>query len=239
MGFTVQVFPSLINWRFIIAKKILRSKWERGFMWDFDSYIDYSEDFNREPILRYGSLFIDAGAHVGMWTLPASKYYTQIIAIEPTPKIARKLRKNLSLNKIENVTVVEMALSDKVGNAKFYRWPDGAMGNALQADPVNYTEDYGKGVEDGIVQTLTIDSLELDSLDCVKLDVEGEEYNAILGGIKTIRKHHPRLVIEIHRTENESAIRKLLPEYQWNRRTRHMEPPGKAEFDQIHLLGIY
>lgn len=245
MDSTVQVYLTLINWRFIIAKNILRSKWERGFMWDFDSFIDYSEDFNREPILRYGSIFIDAGAHIGMWTIPASRFYSQVFAIEPTPKIARKLRKNLSLNKIGNVTVIEKALSNHVGTAKFYRWPDGAMGNALQSEPVNYTEDYGSGVEDGIVKTTTIDAICNSSNNVliyppsvIKLDVEGEEYRAIQGSLRTIHACHPTLLVEIHREENESMIRKLLPEYQWNRRIRHMEPPGKTEFDQIHLLGV-
>jgi FkbM family methyltransferase len=228
----------MINWRFIAAKKILRSKWERGFMWDFDSFIDYSEDFNREVILRYGSTFIDAGAHVGMWTVPASKYYTRIIAIEPTPKIAKRLKKNLALNKIENVTVIQKALSDHDGFARFYRWPDGAMGNALQKEPVNYTSDYGQGIEDGTIETITIDSLGA-MPSCIKLDIEGEELKAIRGGLKTIQFHHPTLVIEIHRTENESAIRKLLPEYEWNRRIRHMEIAGKEQFDQVHLLGTY
>jgi FkbM family methyltransferase len=150
------------------------------------------------------------------------------------------LRKNIRLNRIGNVIVVPKALSDTIGTTPFYRWPGeyGHVGNSLLKEPVNYTGDYGEAVEDGKIETVTIDSLNL-APSCIKLDVEGVEDLVVKGGLKTIRRYHPRLVIEIHRTENEALIREMLSEYKWTRRLRHKElrDPNKSDFDQVHLLG--
>lgn len=198
--------------------------------------MDYSEDFSRDVILNTGDLFIDAGAHTGMWTVQASRFYKRVIAIEPTNSIVKKLNRNIRMNRLENVTVIPKALADSVGAMPFYRWPDGPMGNSLVQNPVSYSNDYGQGKLDGMIETVSIDSLEVDPT-VVKLDVEGFEDKAIKGGIVTIRRTYPTLLVEIHRKENEEAIMRMLPDYSWERRLRHFSRRGKSEFDQVHLLG--
>ena len=90
---------------------------------------------------------------------------------------------------------------------------------------------------------MPVETIDIDSLiykyppSVIMLDVEGVEDRAIMGGLNTIWKYKPTLIIEIHRPENEDMIRKVLPDYSWERRTRHFAEPGKTEFDQIHLLG--
>jgi len=212
------------------------TRWERGYRWTLNSYMDYTEDFSRNIILSPGDTFIDAGANTGMWTIQASRHYRRVIAIEPTRSTLKILRKNLRINHIRNVTVIPKALSDRVGVTRFYRWPGGHMGNTLLKTPVNYSDDYGEAVETGSIETVSIDSLGA-MPDVIKLDVEGAETEAIRGGMQTISKFHPTLVIEIHRKENEQLIEKMLPEYSWERRTRHFSVPGKSEFDQAHIVG--
>lgn len=228
----------MIDWRYILMKKVIRAKWEGGFMWDWHTHIDHTEDFNRDIILSKGELFIDAGAHTGMWTIPASRYYDRVIAIEPTPQTVKILQRNLKLNRIKNVDVISKALDDTPGWKRFYLWPQGSMGNSLLNTPVDYTSDYGLGLQDGVMETVTIDDLRVEPTR-IKCDVEGVEDRAVSGGLNTIEKYHPDLIIEIHRRENERSIIDLLPGYAWEKNTRHMKPGGKTEFDQVHLLGIW
>ena len=46
------------------------------------------------------------------------------------------------------------------------------------------------------VKIIAIDGLALDRLDFIKLDVEGYECAALLGGIKTIQKNRPYIWVE-------------------------------------------
>lgn len=237
---------NLIDWRWIASKRIINRKFENGFFVTFDTIFDHTEDFAKSLILSPGELFIDAGAHCGMWSLQASKYYKKIIAIEPTPKTAKALRTNLRLNRIDNVEVVEAALTDSPGFQQFYRWDAGSMGNSLFREPVTYTGDYGQSHDHFTVRTVSIDSLFEASLmfsggsfrpTMIKLDVEGAEYDAIFGGLTTIDKFHPKLFIEIHHPENEQKIIDSLPRYTWKKQHRLMQPEGKTEFYQTQMLG--
>ncbi len=228
----------MIDWRWIISKRIINRKWENGFCVTWDTIFDHTEDFARKLILSKGDLFIDAGAHCGFWSLQASKYYRKIIAIEPTRKTAKSLRTNLRTNRADNVEVVEAALSGSEGYATFYEWPDGAMGNSLYPAPVTYTLDYGFSDKASTVRTVSIDSLGVKPT-VIKLDIEGAEYDAIRGGRVTIAKYHPKLFIEIHHPDNEERIIEALPGYYWEKQYRLMQPEGRKEFYQTQMIGVW
>ena len=228
----------LIDWRWIVSKHIINRKWENGFFVTWDTIFDHTEDFARETILAKGDLFIDAGAHCGMWTLQASKYYNAIIAIEPTKKTAKSLRANLDGNRIRNVKVIEAAVSDENGHRAFWNWPGGPMGNSLYYEPVTYTSDYGVSGEPSLIRTMTIDSLNVNPT-MIKLDVEGAEYDAVVGAFHTIKRCHPKLFVEIHHPENEQKIIDRLPGYDWLKNQRRMQPEGKTAFYQTHIIGEY
>jgi FkbM family methyltransferase len=77
-----------------------------------------------------------------------------------------------------------------------------ALGTAL-VPPVDYsrTQDLGmvQLATSGAgtpVDIVTLDSLALERLDFVKLDVEGSELDAIAGGLNTIQQHRPWIWIE-------------------------------------------
>jgi len=53
----------------------------------------------------------------------------------------------------------------------------------------------------------------LKKVDLIKMDIEGEEYNALKGAIKTIRKFKPKIIIEIHSKELRKKILNFLKKY--------------------------
>jgi FkbM family methyltransferase len=43
-----------------------------------------------------------------------------------------------------------------------------------------------------------VEKLRLKRVDLIKIDIEGEEYNALKGATKTIKRFKPKIIIEIH-----------------------------------------
>jgi hypothetical protein len=58
--------------------------------------------------------------------------------------------------------------------------------------------------------------LRLRKVDLIKMDIEGEEYNALKGAIKTIRKFKPKIIIEIHSKNLREKILEFLKNYGYN-----------------------
>jgi len=65
-----------------------------------------------------GELFIDIGASVGYYTLLLASNFDEVIAIEPEPKSANKLRQNTE--HLKNVRVIEEAVSNEDGETTLY-----------------------------------------------------------------------------------------------------------------------
>jgi FkbM family methyltransferase len=66
-------------------------------------------------LLGPGDLFIDVGANVGVYSLWAADLGARVIAVEPDPLAASRLRENVGLNPGIDVTVVEAAATELDG----------------------------------------------------------------------------------------------------------------------------
>lgn len=59
------------------------------------------------------------------------------------------------------------------------------------------------------VEMITVDSLNLNQIDFIKIDVEGMELDVLKGGIETIKKFKPVLLVE-HAKGNKREIKKFI-----------------------------
>ena len=58
-----------------------------------------------------------------------------------------------------------------------------------------------------------VEELHLDRVDYVKMDIEGAEQRALIGGRATLRKFHPRLALSAyHRPDDPARIPELVRE---------------------------
>ena len=143
--------------------------------------------------LSEGAVIIDGGANAGFFTIPVAnrvrdrKY--KIISFEPQLVLYRALSGSLARNDINFCDLRYAGLGETPGTAVV---PD-----------LDYSidRDYGmvqlsKSGQGTTVKIETIDSLNLDRLDFVKLDVEGYECAAIAGGLATIQKYRPYIWVE-------------------------------------------
>lgn len=153
-------------------------------------YQDDVRDAAYEHVTDF-DLAIDVGANVGLWALPLSKKFKNVIAFEPVNQVFECLEKNTKDLNIE---------------LRNY-----ALGNATSTLDIIYNEENtGSSFVDknslgtGSIQVNRLDNLQLPKFGLIKLDCEGYEYEILLGGIYTILKYKPILIIEQH-AKNKKA----------------------------------
>lgn len=174
--------------------------------------------------VRPGSVFWDVGANVGFYSLLASKLvgWGKVFAFEPVPRNLAYLREHLALNRVANVQVLGIAVSDKNGCANFETEESGFMGHLS-----------GEG---GIaVPTATLDSLVDDSAvlppDYVKMDIEGAELMALRGANQTFHRFRPVLFLATHGREVEAECRRLLE--LWGYDCRNIAAESTSDLGEI------
>jgi FkbM family methyltransferase len=156
-------------------------------------------------LLRPGGTVVDAGANIGLWTVPlallAAQQDSRVLVVEPVPANARRLHENLSLNGVLHVTdVVEVALSDAAGRVTMSLREDFADGAATGNASV--AVDDG---QDGVFTAVQVQATTLDNVlaarggpvvDVVKADLEGHEDRFLAGAQATFTRHRPVAFVE-------------------------------------------
>jgi FkbM family methyltransferase len=166
-------------------------------------YFEYDKQRLISSMVRPGGVFYDIGANVGFYTLLASKLIGsgQVVAFEPAPRNLFYLKRHLELNRVGNVEAMELAVSDKDGTANFEVEETGFMGHLSG----------GEGIT---VSTASLDSLieqgKLPAPNCIKMDIEGAEFQALRGARRTFERHHPILFLATHGREVHANCVQLL-----------------------------
>jgi FkbM family methyltransferase len=137
--------------------------------------------------LQPGFKVFDVGANIGLYTVLSSATVGSIghvWSFEPFPKASSYIRQNVTLNGFTNVTIVEKAVSDVVGHGEMYVFPEGAdVYNSLGARTPADEHIYSTGTLP--VEVITLDAFAenagLESVDLIKIDVEGAEERVVTG----------------------------------------------------------
>jgi FkbM family methyltransferase len=153
--------------------------------------------------VRPGTVFWDVGANVGLYSLLASKLVGsgRVFAFEPVPRNLSYLRQHLALNRVANVEVLALAVSDKNGSANFQVEQTCSMGH--------FSAEGGLAVSMATLDSLVAEGKVLPP-DCIKMDIEGAELLALRGAARTFRQFHPALFLATHGRELETQCRSLL-----------------------------
>lgn len=131
-----------------------------------------------EGLLKPGDVVVDAGAHIGLITLPAARFVGergQVIAVEPIPKLAGLLRQSMLLNDLDKSVVVhECAAGETAGRASFN------VGSVLGHSSFLPLDEPSERID---VDVQPLDELAPAGapIKLVKLDVEGSELPAWRG----------------------------------------------------------
>ncbi len=168
--------------------------------------------FAREvyPLSGLESVIVDAGANVGFFTLFAARNCPQarVLAIEPSPETFGRLVENVEKNNFaDRVRCLPICLAESEGvrQMKVVR----SRSQLQRLLPLSSTDPGAIPV-----QAMTLGALlsEIPSVDLLKMDIEGGEYEVLLGaGMETLRKIR-RLILEYH--PDEGAPTELLTHLQ-------------------------
>jgi FkbM family methyltransferase len=143
------------------------------------------------------SIVLEGGCHIGSHTLKLAMLSKHVYGFEPMPKSYELLEKNIKINNLYNVTLYKKGLADTTSTVTFEWIPNDNPGGAgLSHNPMGKPEWIEPTEDTRDVELTTIDLLNLDKLDFIKLDVEGYEELVIKGGIQTIKKFKPIIALE-------------------------------------------
>lgn len=172
-----------------------------------DGMYKVQDDPGFEP--REGATVIDVGAQQGVFAVLAAAGVGprgRLIAVEPEPVNFSRLEANLARNGLRQAAAVNLALSDARGKATLRRDAVNTGGHTLLDGPGD-----GGMVEvdvdtlDGLVERLGIPALDL-----LKVDVEGSALAVLRGGLKTLARSRPRIVMELDQPDDVGAVERLL-----------------------------
>ncbi len=161
---------------------------------------------------------LEIGANIGFYTILGARaaLNSSYISVEPHPTSVEILRKNLSLNKLTNVEVINFAV---VGNklsdtAKlsipiddFDVAPTGAY---LKNEAEGFKRLSLKRIEVKLIEASKI----IKDVDLIKLDVEGNEWNILSKLSEFVETNKPTIFIEI--LTETPKLRRLL--FDWHKK---------------------
>ena len=142
----------------------------------------------KDLLIEEGDVVFELGSHHGCtatvlanWVGPEGK----VIAFEPSPINAAIFKKNIELNKLNNVELKQQAAGERTGHGKF---------KGISILPENTKRSFHE------IEMVCVDDLIELNPTLLKLDVQGYEVKALKGAQKILQTC-PKLAIEIHCNE--------------------------------------
>jgi FkbM family methyltransferase len=152
-------------------------------------------------LLPDGGVFVDVGAHAGIFTMLASRWVGargRVISFEPSARERARLLEHVDRNSLTNVTVHPEAVADREGTASLKVAADGFGGLNTIGSAFAYDVPAREQVD---VPVTTLDralaSDGIQQVHAIKLDAEGAEYAALVGARGVLSKFRPALVLEL------------------------------------------
>jgi FkbM family methyltransferase len=199
--------------RYLLGKKFMKVMEGplKGYQWTTASSYEYLlgnyEDTKTiatlSSWLKPGSVYYDLGANVGYYALLANRFITtgKIYAFEPMPLNRQVFEQHLQLNKEKithnNIVLLPFAISDKEKEVIF-------SNNKEQRDGNTYID--GSSIFKSSCETITVKCFSIDELlqqdfappSVIKIDVEGAEYDVLIGAMNTLKQHKPNILLATH-----------------------------------------
>jgi len=167
--------------------------------------LPHEEDVSRVISKKHGDIFVDVGANVGFYSLLLHRNFGKVIAVEPHPTNMRVLMKNIRCMHAENITCVQMAVSERDGDTvRFYPGSHDGAHSLLRGSSIT-EQQYLQ------VKTVTLSGLlrDIRKVDLIKVDVEGAEWKVLEGSMSVIDRIES-WVIELHDPESKKDLEQFM-----------------------------
>lgn len=205
----MKLSPLINGIRYNITNKddYIQSVLLRGKQWNSD-IIDIIKQYISSKKLSH---FLNIGCHIGTVSLPISLYINKVTSVEAYPETYKYLQENIALNNITNVSTYNLALGNSSDTIYFM-----GMDNICELENINRVKNNTGGMhiftkkdidekrrssntsDKKITNKIDkLDNLNIDNFDIMLVDIEGSEYNFLLGATEKIKKNKPIIIIEI------------------------------------------
>ena len=154
---------------------------------------------------KYNGSFIDCGCNFGAYSIPIAKEFEDqnVYAFDASKKAIHKLKQNIDLNKITNITYFNIGIGDKNTEAYFNE----EISDLKNDGSFRFTQD--KNNEKTKIYKLDYvfenDKISIKENIVIKLDLEGFDFLALKGLTKTLNKSKVIIFIEISKMLLENS----------------------------------
>jgi FkbM family methyltransferase len=149
------------------------------------------EEYEMLPVFTNQTLdtIVDAGAHVGLYTLKVARKAGQVIALEPHPLNYKLLRENIRRN----------SLTNKVHTMRAALWRERIPVTLFEGATSAAHSIFGSSGKAFSCPSVTLHDIlhEWGYVDLMKMDIEGAEHDVLIGASDDLRRIG-RLVAELH-----------------------------------------
>ncbi len=151
-------------------------------------------------MVKNNNVVWDVGANLGFFTFTSSLLVGEngmVVAFEPDTWLVRALRESVKKQRYStNITIVPTAVAKENALRTF--------AIAKRARASNHLVEYGHSQAGGMRDSETVPCISLDwalnfysAPNVLKIDVEGAEYEVLLGASELIKKYRPSIIIEV------------------------------------------
>jgi FkbM family methyltransferase len=176
---------------------------------DFTTMTMREDDIIEQFHPRQGDIVVDVGAHIGKYTIIASKRVGangKVIAIEAHPGNYEMLNRNIKLNGLTNVIPLNYAVYSKETKIKLFlpaEKSNHTVYNTLIPTRAKDGENFVEVNANTLDNLLQKNGIIQEQVNWIKIDVEGAEFEVLKGATSVLSKSKDIcLLIEIHNIED-------------------------------------
>jgi FkbM family methyltransferase len=166
-----------VNGFWVPSNDIHLEDWKAGKPFTQNKCLRHFQDHCKKHNKKFNHI-LDIGAWVGTWSMAMNEYCGRVVAFEPESVHYECLVKNVG----EDIETHQLAV--------------GAEEKMISLSQDDFTQSK-RVLGEGTIPMVTIDSLQLDDVDMIKIDVEGYEMEVLKGAAKTL-ENVQYLMIELN-----------------------------------------
>jgi FkbM family methyltransferase len=155
-----------VNGFWVPSNDIHLTDWKAGKTFTQNKCLLQFQDYCKKHNKKFNHI-LDIGAWVGTWSMAMNQYCGRVVAFEPEELHYKCLVKNVG----DDVETHQLAI--------------GAEQKMISLSQDDFTQST-RVVGEGSIPMITVDSLRLDDVDMIKIDVEGYEMEVLKGATKTL-----------------------------------------------------
>ena len=188
--------------------------------WEGYQNFEYTTIFIK--LIKKMSVFYDIGANIGYYSLLAEMENPEIkvVAFEPASGPLFYLKENVQLNNFKNISIEDVALSEKNGKIKFYEIRNKKyryLEHNLAGESNAGSKTTNRNFVPIQVKTETLDSYikiaNEETVDLIKMDTEGTEHLILEQSQAVLRDMRPLIICETLFDTIESDLEIIFQKY--------------------------